>query len=120
MPAIVPLIIAGVSAGTQVYAAKKQSDAAQSAANTQGQYGQKALNLEQQQYQQQQRNLSPYLQAGQSVLPGLTSTAQQRPPQFVPPGGQPQNWFGNAAQQTQPYMPPGAVPWVPNSFSGPR
>ena len=64
MPAVIPLIIAGVEAGTAVY----QANNAKSAAATQAAAGQDAIRLTQQEEARNQARLAPYQQAGAAAV----------------------------------------------------
>lgn len=99
MPAVVPLIIAGVSAASSVAAAKVQANAARDAANTQTQAGNRALGVQNQMWQQQQARQQPFVDVATPSLLRLQQQAQQpRPamPMFNPQaqngGWNQQNW----------------------------
>jgi hypothetical protein len=62
--------IAAMAVAT-AYAANKNSSAAKSAANTQAQAAHDAAGVQQQQFEQMQQNLSPYMEAGKTGLGGL-------------------------------------------------
>lgn len=71
--AIVPLITGAVSAGTTIWAANKQANAAQQAARQQTQAGTQALDLQRQIWQQSQANLQPWVARGTQAVNTLGS-----------------------------------------------
>ena len=97
MPFVIPLIIgaaAGIgSSAIQAHQAGKAGDAPTDAAN-------KALALQQQQYQQARTDAAPYQQLGQSTLGRLGQMAAQPQGQFNPA-----NYRNGAPTTPQPQMP---------------
>lgn len=93
---------AASTAGT-VYAAKKGSDAAHEAAQTQQDAAQRALTGQQQQYAQQRQDFAPYQQAGQASLGRLNSLATAPRPVFN--ASQPGGGFQAPPPQQMPQMP---------------
>ena len=78
--AIGSIAAAGIGALGSGLAASTQAGAAQSAQQLQAQEAQNALNFQEQEWQTQQQNEAPFLQAGQgaiNTLSGLTSTPGQ-------------------------------------------
>lgn len=76
-------IIGGISAAGAIggsaiaaHGAGKQADAAMSAAQLQHQDAQDALNFQKQQYADQQKNIAPWLQAGQGAITDLSQMVQ--------------------------------------------
>lgn len=121
MPAavLVPLIIGAASTAGTVAAAKMSANAARDAANLQTVAGNKALGLEQQQFQAAQARAQPWSQAGQqalSRLQGMSDSARPPMPMFngaLPGGGwTPQN-FGMS-------QPVGVSPNGFNYTNGPQ
>jgi hypothetical protein len=114
MPAVIPfipLIAAGIGGGAAVISGVVQSNAAKSVAQTQANSAAQALAVEQanakaslafaqQQWQQTQSNLAPYLAAGQATLGRLMSGLGITPP----PASS---------------IPTTSVPGLPNSGAGP-
>lgn len=98
MPAAVaiPAIIGAAGVGTQIAGAKMASNASKRAADQQVAATREAQAFNQRAYDDQQRALSPYLQAGQQSLGSLMSQYSGQPLQnpFAPQGmnaqGQPQ------------------------------
>jgi hypothetical protein len=75
MPAAVavPLIVGAASAGATVYGAHKASQAAKDAAQTQTNYGNKALDLQKQMYEQDRADQAPYRNISYGALNTLGS-----------------------------------------------
>lgn len=76
------LIGSGISALTQVGAAKIGSNASKKAADTQTAAGNKALALNEQIYNQQRQDQNPYMQAGQQGLSNLQQLVGNQQPRF--------------------------------------
>lgn len=89
MPAAVAIGVAAAS----MYAAKKQADASKAAASTQAGYGNRALDLQREQWQRAQQLQQPYVDTGSAAVQRLGMRASVPPPQMpmfngaVPGGG---------------------------------
>lgn len=73
----------GINAGANIVGGVMQSRAANNAAQTQSEAGDRALNFMREQYANQQQNLQPYMNAGRGAL----DTLQRALPQGVPLSG---------------------------------
>jgi hypothetical protein len=73
------LIFGGLMAGGQVASSAMQSRAANKAAKTQVQAGDKALQFQREMWESQQRNFEPYRQAGLGALTRLSDMANTSP-----------------------------------------
>jgi hypothetical protein len=71
MPAAIPLVVAGIGAGTSIYAANKQAGAAEKAAGQQVRAGEGALALQKDIYNQQVQGMSPYTNVGGQAVTTL-------------------------------------------------
>lgn len=96
-------VVGGIAAAGAITSAKIQSNAAKHAADTQTAAANKALTVQQQQYQQGRQDFSPYQQAGAASVGRLQQRAQQQTPQFNPGGPQPQ--WGSLGNPTGGQMP---------------
>jgi hypothetical protein len=103
-----------IGANASENAGQTQANSANYAANLQATEAQNALNFQEQQYNQGQSNLAPWLQSGAGALnqldylEGITpqGTAQAGSPAQASPTGQPlQTYNGNPATLTQPGAP---------------
>lgn len=72
MPAAIPIAI-GVSGAMGLYGAKKQADAGKQAAQVQTDYGNKALDLQKQMYEQDRADQAPYRNIAYGALNTLGS-----------------------------------------------
>lgn len=92
-----------VGAGASIASGVMSSNASQKAANTQLQGTQAALSTQQNMFDQAQNALSPYIQAGQNVLPTLQNLLTPGPSQTSTlsqlPGFQFQSQWGTRAAQ---------------------
>jgi len=111
-------VVAGIGVAGSITAAKMQSNAAHDAAATQSASANKALTVQQQQYQQGRQDFSPYQQAGASAVGTLQNRAQQPIPQFNPGGPQPQFNLGSP-QGPSPLPQRGPMGGSPMSQAGP-
>jgi hypothetical protein len=105
------LLIAG-TVGAQLFGAHKQAKAAEKASTQQQQAGNRALDLQQQQYSQTRQDLTPYMQGGNQGLSALTSLLGVAPPPGAgaAPGGYGDKGLG---------LPPGFAPTGrPGEYAG--
>lgn len=111
MPAAiaVPLIVGGATAGATLYGAHQASKAAKDAAQTQTDYGNRALDLQQQMYQQDRADQAPYRNIGYGALNTLGSMMG---PKFNAGGGGFQPSMGG-----QPTAGPSAQPPMGQGFN---
>ncbi len=106
MPAVIPLVMMGVSAAAGAYTAHKGAQTAKEAAKSQENAANKGMDLERQQEQERQARLKPYVDAGYQGLYNMSNLANapRNPmPMFngnTPGGG----WTPNAGQFN---LPPG-------------
>ena len=70
-----PIVAAIVAAGAAVYGAYEQNQASTNATNAEKSAADRATSLQQQEWQQQQQNEAPWLQAGQAALPQMQRIA---------------------------------------------
>jgi hypothetical protein len=108
MPALIA--VAAISAGSQIAAAKMQSNAAKNAAKTQSASADRAMAFQKQQYEQARQDFSPYQQTGATSLGRLGAMAGQQAPTFQP--GQPASFasLGNPLGGGPQAVPPGPLP----------
>lgn len=109
--------VGAAGAASSLASAKIAANASKSAAKTQAAAGQQALNAQQQGYQQQRQDFSPYLQAGTTALGRLGQTAgtytggmpqPQGPPPQMPQ--RPQQAMGSLGSLGAPQGPPPGAP----------
>ena len=119
MPAVIPLIIAGVSAAGTVAAAKIQSNAAKGAAETQTTASNKALDIQNRIYQEQTARQQPYVDAGTQALNALRGRSGAQVATFSP-GGQQGGWRPQAppSMWAQPGNQPGNNPFAAIAGAG--
>ena len=91
------LLGAGLGVFGSTSAANTQANAANQAAQLQYQLGEQGLNFQEQQYAQNQKNLAPWIQAGQGAVGNLSQLEQQA-----------QNGQGPLAPWTQQFQAPTA------------
>lgn len=109
-----PLVVAGIMAGVEIYQAHKAGDAAQEAAGIQTKAGQQALGKLDQTYQQARQDFAPYREAGQRAAATLGAlTTPQGSPGAYQPGKDYSPGAMNGPGQTQAFFPPPN----PNSLS---
>ena len=75
MPAVIPLVMMGVSAAAGAYSAHKASNTAKDAAKAQETQANKGMALEEKMWREQQERMKPYLQGGYQALNNLSQQA---------------------------------------------